>query len=673
MGTSTGPRGGDGPPRRVIDWGAPDVSPEDAARHLRPVASRLRRLVFFGLGVLTTGAATFAMLDILGANGLEWIELGILLLFVFNFFWLALSFWSAFMGFVFEALGVEPISLRRRARIHPPTRAPLRTRTAIVMAERHEPADRIFAAFEALIRELEPAGRLDDFDFYVLSGSNDAAKIAAERRVWAATCERLGVAGRLFFWKREESHGRKAGTISDFLRRWGPSYDHMIVLDADSLMTGELVVELVRLMEANPEAALIQTLPMPINQTTLFARVLQFASYVYARVFATGTAWWQLGESNYYGHNAIVRTEAFRTCCGLPVLAGDPPLGGEIHSHDFVEAALLRRGGWKVFFLPHLGGSYEELPSNLLDFAVRDRRWAQGNLQHLKLLGARGLHPLSRFHFLSGAFAFILSPLWLLFLVLSTAEMVVAAVVGHAYFPPGYSLFPEWPISKFSETVSLAVATVALLFLPKLLGVGLALVRDRHAFGGAIRLAASTGLEIVFSILMAPIMMMLHTYFVGTLLIGRVTGWDPQHRSERGLGVREASSSLGVLFFAAIAWGALLLSAAPERAWWVMPVLIGLALAVPVTVWSSRGTVGERLRRAGLLLTPEETSPNPVIAVARAAQEANAAALGAELTSQPEPPGPPTPKRIEPMDPAPLDHWPPRTGPGLAPGGVASR
>jgi membrane glycosyltransferase len=658
MVTSAGDSGGARDAAALAPSGA---SEDDHARRLRPVARVPRRILFFGLGLLTTTAASFSMLDILGANGLQPIELAILLLFVFNFFWLALSFWSAFMGFLCEAFEIEPITLRRRSRLHPATSAPLRTRTAIVMAERNEPPDRIFAAFEALYRDLVPTGQLEKFDFFVLSGSDASEKIEAERRVWTSACQRLAASGRLFYWKREEKTGRKAGTISDFLRRWGSQYDHMVVFDADSLMTADVLIELVRLMEANPEAGLIQTLPAPINQTTLFGRALQFASYVYGRVFATGTAWWQLGESNYYGHNAITRTEAFRTSCGLPTLPGKPPLGGEIHSHDFVEAALLRRAGWQVYFVPHLGGSYEELPSNLLDFAVRDRRWAQGNLQHLKLLFARGLHPLSRFHFLSGAFAFILSPLWLLFLVLSTAQMVVEAVVGHAYFPEGYSLFPEWPISKLSETISLAAMTIGLLFLPKILGLLLCLVRRARLFGGGFRLISSTALEMLFSILMAPIMMALHSYFVGTLLVGRVTGWDPQSRSERGLGVREAFSSLGVLFFAAVGWGVLLLVAAPDRVYWILPVLTGLVLAVPVTVWSSRGSIGVLLRKAGILLTPEETEPDPIIASAQDAQRRNAAVLQAIPSTRAEPQGPPPP-RMEPMDPQPLDHWPPEGG-----------
>ena len=120
-----------------------------------------------------------------------------------------------------------------------------------------------------------------------------------------------------------------------------------------------------------------------------------------------------MGEANYYGHNAILRVSAFAPCCRLPVLSGRPPLGGEILSHDFVEAAYLRRGGWYCWILPELRGSYEEVPTNLLDYAVRDRRWVQGNLQHARLIGEPGLHWMSRLHLGMGIFAYLASPLWL--------------------------------------------------------------------------------------------------------------------------------------------------------------------------------------------------------------------------------------------------------------------
>lgn len=575
----------------------------------------MRRIAYFSLVAMTIGAGALAMADILAANGLRALEAAILVLFVVNFSWLALSFWSALAGFAVEALGLDPITLRRRTRMFPATEAVLRSRTVVVMAVCNEDPERVFAAFQAIFESIRTTGQLNHFAFFLLSGSTRDDVILEERRQWAAFCRRNDAYDRMFYWKRQERVGRKAGTIADFCRRWGAHYDQMVVLDADSLMDGALVVELARTMEANPGAGLIQTLPMPINQTTLFGRILQFAGHLYAPVYSSGAAFWQLGESNYYGHNAIIRVQAFTDTCGLPVLPGKPPLGGEILSHDFVEAAFLRRNGWQVFFLPQLRGSYEELPSNILDYAVRDRRWAQGNLQHLKLVAARGLHPINRLHFLTGAFAFIASPLWLIFLLLSTALMVQDALAVHEYFPAGYALFPQWPISKFGQTISLFAFTIALLFLPKMLALGLALSRRAcaQAFGGRARLVLGTMLETMVSVLIAPIMMMLHTYFVGSLVLGRAVGWDPQNRSDRGLSFGEAASAFGVLVVAALIWGALMLYAAPDRVYWILPVLAGLLLAVPLAMVSSSVAIGSRLRRAGILLTPEDIEPLPVI------------------------------------------------------------
>ena len=160
----------------------------------------------------------------------------------------------------------------------------------------------------------------------------------------------------------------------------------MVVLDADSVMTGRTLVELVRTMEANPRVGLIQTVPIPARRDTLFGRLVQFAASLYSPMLATGQSFWHTDAANYWGHNAIVRIRPFVEHCTLPVLPGAPPLGGPLLSHDFVEAALMRRAGWGVYLLPSIGGSYEEVPANILDYAKRDRRWTQGSLQHLRLL-----------------------------------------------------------------------------------------------------------------------------------------------------------------------------------------------------------------------------------------------------------------------------------------------
>jgi membrane glycosyltransferase len=122
--------------------------------------------------------------------------------------------------------------------------------------------------------------------------------------------------------------------------------------------------------------------PLIVNRTSLFARVQQFASRLYGPMLSEGLAWWSGSEGNYWGHNAIIRTRAFAEQAGLPRLPGRKPFGGEILSHDFVEAALLRRGGWDVRMAPQLYGSFEECPPSLPDLIVRERRWCQGNLQH---------------------------------------------------------------------------------------------------------------------------------------------------------------------------------------------------------------------------------------------------------------------------------------------------
>ena len=602
----------------------------EAGRAFSPRCPRLRRLVFFALVGLSTATAATVMALILVANGFEWIELAILVLFTINFLLIALSFWSATAGFVIQALGLDPISLRRRRQLeagHDAT--PLATRTAVVMPIYNENPERVFAGIETIHASLAATGQIEYFDFFILSDSTHDDVAAEEERRWAAACRKLDAAGHLFYRRRQPNIGRKAGNIADFCQNWGGAYESMVVLDADSIMSGATIVEMVRLIEANPSAGLIQTLPMPVNQTTLYGRFLQFAGRLYSPVLAHGVSFWQIDESNYWGHNAIIRTRAFTDHCGLPTLPGKPPFGGEILSHDFVEAALLRRAGWFVYFEPDLGGSYEELPGNIIDYATRDRRWCQGNLQHLKLLTARGFHPLSRLHLFHGAFAYLSSPLWLAFLLLSTAAIVEVAVGGHDYFPHGQQLFPVWPISKWAETISLFAVTMSLLFLPKLYSLILTLVdkRLRQGFGGTVNLLTSAVTELLFSMLIAPVMMGLHSYFVSRLLLGKGVAWNPQDRSERGLSVVEAFTYLGVLFAGGVVWGALIIVAAPGYFWWILPVLAGLVLSVPIAVLSSRSTIGRWARRRGLLLTPEETAPpeelrrlNAALASARAAE-----------------------------------------------------
>ena len=513
----------------------PPANSTDRAGRAAPLpgalACALRRALLTLLVVLTVAAGVQMMFHILVPNGLKPLEVGILGLFMLTFGWISIAFWTAVAGFALRLLGLEPLRMRRR-RPRRCTGAGLRTRTALVMPICQEEPLRVFAGLEAVLRSLRETGAGAHFDTFILSDTAHEALAQREQALWQALRQRLDAGEGLRYRRRTERQGRKAGNIADFCRRWGADYEHMIVLDADSVMSGAAILALVHAMQDDPRAGIIQSPPQTVRQVTPFGRFIQFAGQLYGPMLTTGQSFWQLGEANYLGHNAIIRLAPFMAHCDLPVLPGRPPLGGEILSHDFVEAALMRRAGWHVYLLDELPGSYEEAPGNIIDYAARDRRWAQGNLQHLRLLRLPGLHALSRLNLALGALSYVAAPIWLGLLVLGSADALVRSLVPHRFFGAAPQLFPEWPIIETGTIVSLLGITILLLGTPKLAGLALAL-RDpqrRAGFGGARRLLASTAAEIGFSMLLAPLMMLLHAYFVLSIAAGRAVGWGVQRR-----------------------------------------------------------------------------------------------------------------------------------------------
>jgi membrane glycosyltransferase len=566
-----------------------------------------RRSLFFGLTCLTACTGGFLMLDIVRAAGLTTLQISGLILFTALFTWIAGAFWTAVAGFIVRLRGQDPAVLAATQNEH----QRLASRTAIVTPIYNEDTARVFAGVEAIWRSLIQQRDQACFDFFILSDTRIPEIARAEEKAWRALVARLGAGGRLFYRRRSENLGRKAGNIAEFVRNWGGAYDYMIVLDADSIMSGQSLVCLAQVMEAHPQVGIAQTLPLLVGRDTLFARLLQFNVRLNGPLFAAGLAFWQLGEGNYWGHNAIIRIKPFAEYCALPRLPGSPPFGGEILSHDIVEAAFMRRAGYQVWLLPQIPGSWEEIPSNIVDYAARDRRWAQGNLQHLGVMPMRGLHWLSRIHMLTGVLSYVTSPMWLLVLVLSSIITIAAALSTHQYFSPGtYTLFPSWPQYRNGEIAALLSMTVTLLFLPKIMGMVLALRERalRHAFGGAPRLIASVLFEQLMSMLMAPTMMLFHTSFVIRAVLGRNVAWDAQPRGDRGVGWLEALRRHAWHVCLGLAWGALILWLAPAFIWWLLPVIVGMLLPVPFTVLTSRSSLGRRLREAKLLMTPEETS-----------------------------------------------------------------
>ena len=572
-----------------------------------------RRAVFFLLVTLTTLIALGLMASAFHSNGLSPMEFLLLLLYAILFSWICVSFWTAFMGFIAILLGRDRWAISRQTGTLPDPATPP-GRTAILMPIYNEDSERVFAGLRAIHQSLADTGQLTEFDFFILSDTRDPEVWVEEELRWQDMVRALDGKGRIFYRNRPENISRKSGNLEDFCTRWGGDYRYMIVLDADSLMQGATLVEMVRLMELHPKVALIQTPPIPVNRESLFARILQFASSIYGRMFTAGLNYWQLGESNYWGHNAIIRIQPFLDHCGLPKLPGREPFGGDILSHDFVEAALLRRAGWEVWLAYDLEGSYEELPPTLIDYAKRDRRWCQGNLQHLRLAFSRGFNALSRLHFLMGVMSYAASPLWLLFLIATGVEALIQTQQRPVYFF-GDNWTPVWPVSFAVEMTTVLLVTLTMLFLPKLLAL-LLLLKDRRlarAYGGIIGASLSVALETAFSVLTAPVLMLFQTKFVLAILMRRAVGWPPQQRGDHMTSFREAALTHGVQTLIGVVVGILSYCYVPAFFWWFTPVLLGLALAIPVSMLSSSIALGQQARSLGLFLTPEESEPPAVL------------------------------------------------------------
>jgi len=467
----------------------------------------------------------------------------------------------------------------------------------------------LMARLRAMYESVAATGHDAQFDWFLLSDTTDPDIWVREEVAFMALRRACG-AHRLYYRHRSDNTARKSGNIAEWVRRFGAAYEHMIVLDADSLMAGDTIVRLVHAMETNPAAALIQTQPVIVNARSLFSRLQQFAGRVYGPIIAVGNAWWHGPESNYWGHNAIIRIRAFAEEAGLPELRGRKPFGGHILSHDFVEAALMRRAGWAVYMAPALGGSFEEAPPSILDFAARDRRWCQGNLQHIAVLPVRGLHWVSRLHLLTGIGSYITAPMWLIFLILGLLISLQAHFIRPEYFPKGFSLFPTWPQQDPVLAAWVFAATMGLLIVPKLLAF-LALIgrrEERVSFSGTIRVLGGIVSETLLAALIAPSMMIFQSTAVTEILLGRDAGWQVQRRGGGEIAPREIYHKLAAPTLCGVLMGLSAFAVSLPLLLWMSPVIAGLVLAVPLGLLTSR-----RSGPAGLFATPEDNTPPPVV------------------------------------------------------------
>jgi membrane glycosyltransferase len=567
-----------------------------------------RAMALIGASLTLTALAVLALFDVLAADTIGPLDALILAVFAPLFAWTAFSFASAAAGLWATARGYDSLGIDPRGPL-----PALAGRTAILAPVYNESPRPLCARLEAIWRSIEATGAGAHFDLFVLSDTTRADIQTGEIEEVRTLRRRLGSRARLFYRHRPLNVDRKAGNLADWVRRFGGAYDHMVVLDADSLMEGETLVRLSAAMERRPALGLIQTTPVVINRHSLFGRAEQFASRLYGPLLARGLDWWSGGHGNYWGHNAIVRVAAFAACAGLPHLPGRRPFGGHILSHDFVEAALIARAGWEVRMAPTLGGSYEESPPSLADMITRDRRWCQGNLQHLRVLTGSGLHWISRWHLFRGVAAYLTAPLWLALLVMG------------ALLP----LRPDWGVSSPEAANALAAGatpplisvagvyaiSMAFLVAPKLMAFGamLASPRERRAFGRVDRAFWGLGLEILLSALMAPVLMLNQIWALISILAGRDAGWQAQAREEGMMSLEAAAdqhlgdTSVGAILGVA-AWGA-----SPSTFLWMLPVIVGMLGCIPMATLTASRAIGEAARRAGLLVIPEEAAPPRVV------------------------------------------------------------
>ncbi len=551
------------------------------------------RAFSFGPAIAATAVFLYTMWDWFADGGVSWIEATLLGLISFNFFWLCFTVSTV-------ALGLATLSRQER---RPVTRPVPPQKVALLMPIYNEEPWYVLGNAASMLEELRSRNGGHEYAVFVLSDTRDEEIARAEYEIILALRASLAPDMQIYYRRRPKNTDRKVGNIADWVQRWGGDWPAMLVLDADSLMTGRAIVRLTDALALDPSAGLIQSFPQLIGAQSVFSRMQQFANGVYGAALAEGLSRWCGQEGNYWGHNAIIRTAAFASSAGLPKMRG---LGGReqlIMSHDFVEAGLLRRAGWGVRFLPRIRGSYEETPHTLIDHIQRDRRWCHGNLQHLRLLWTPGLKPVSRFHLFHGAIGYLLSPIWFALLVMWALIGLGEEASVLTYFSPENPLMPTWPELSEGRHVFIILLMYGLLLAPKLMGIAaIPLTGAKFAeFGGKRRFAISTVSEILLSVLYAPILMVQQMIAVCRVAFGLQQGWAPQDRNGGRYGLWDLvrchalETVSGVSLMAGILAG--LISA------WLLPIAISLCLAIPLSGFSGV-SLGRRL--SGWMATREE-------------------------------------------------------------------
>jgi len=610
-----------------MDGHDPTADIKTERRYYSRFKTTVRRFIFFTTVLVVTTASSLWLADLFYRDGYHKVNGILLAIFIILNGLLTLGSLHAVFGAIDMLLGRKRSV--RITKLADGLEGALNRRFAVVMPIYNEDSHKICARIEAIYRSIEATGQLESFDFFILSDTRDLDLWVLEETAWTNLCRKLDAFGKIYYRRRKKNENRKAGNIGDFVRTWGGGYEGMVVLDADSLMDGGDILKMARVMEAHPRLGILQTPPKLIRGNSIFTRLQQFAMRLYGPLFIRGLNFWQLGGGSYWGHNALIRLKPFSDYCELPDLPGKEPFGGKILSHDFVEAALMVSQGWEVWLAWDIEGTYEEAPPTLVDHLIRDRRWCQGNLQHMWLIFARNLPFSVRMHLFMGIMAYLGSPVWFLFLVVGT-WLAWERERSDLSALPFESFVDRWlHIGRSEQSIILTAFVFTLLFLPKILAVtGAVLVpRIRRSFGGFFPLVSGLFVETIVSILLAPCIMASHTMMVASIFLGRAVGWGSQNRETDGTAWADAFRVHLFPTLLGIGWTFVAFQISPTFAAWMSPILLGLVLSVPVSVITSRTRYGKALRRRNILATPEELVPPSVILLADEARSSYDPAL----------------------------------------------
>jgi membrane glycosyltransferase len=579
-----------------------EQSLQQAALAAAPVALSLRRILFLALVGLTMAAMIGLLVVALSAGGFGFVDFVLVVLFAITLPWMVIGFWNASIGFLIMRLARDPVATVTPTAAGITGREPITASTAVLICIRNEPPERPAAFLMPLLQGLAASEAASHFHIYILSDTDNPSIAQAEERLFAAMTETWRERLRITYRRRTANLGFKAGNIRDFCDRWGKDHEFALVLDADSVMTAPAVLRLVRIMQAEPQLGILQSLVIGMPSASAFARLFQFGMRLGMRSYTIGSAWWQADCGPYWGHNAIIRIAPFMAHCELPKLPENALVGGHILSHDQVEAVLMRRAGFAVRVLTDEGDSFEQNPPTLIEFIRRDLRWCQGNMQYWHFLLIPGLKLVSRYQLIFAILMFLGSPAWMGLLVLGTASL---ALTGS---PDAFM--------RADAGIAVFVLVLVMWFAPKIATIIDVLARPtlRQSFGGGLRFLAGVVAETIFTLMLLPIMWFGHTMFLIKLLTGRKVGWTAQARDDHQVPWAIAARALWPQ--TVLGWAVLLLLAAtvPTAIPYALFLAGGLALSIPLAILTTMPAAGPTMVRTGLCQLPEETAPPPELA-----------------------------------------------------------